>query len=65
MKLKTILTTLLLLIAVGSAQAQETSGYWSDESYRDTQWGGDITSTAFVIENYAQLAQFAYLVNSG
>lgn len=63
MKLKTILTTLLLLIAVGSAQAQ--SGNWSDERYRDTQWGGDITSTVFVIENYAQLAQFAYLVNSG
>ena len=65
MKLKTILTTLLLLIAVGSAQAQEPSGNWSDESYRDTQWGGDITSTVFVIENYAQLAQFAFLVNSG
>lgn len=64
MKLKTILTTLLLLIAVGSAQAQETSGNWSDERYRDTQWGGDITSTVFVIENYAQLAQFAYLVNN-
>ena len=65
MKLKTILTTLLLLIAAGSAQAQEPSGNWSDESYRDTQWGGDITSTMFVIENYAQLAQFAFLVNNG
>ena len=65
MKLKTILTTLLLLIVAGGAQALETNGNWSDASYRDTQWGGDITSTAFVIENYAQLAQFAYLVNNG
>ena len=63
MKLKTILTTLLLLIVAGGAQAQ--SGNWSEDRYRDTQWGGDITSTAFVIENYAQLAQFAYLVNNG
>ena len=65
MKLKTILTTLLLLIVAGGAQAQEPNGYWSDESFRDTNWGGDITSTMFVIENYAQLAQFAYLVNNG
>lgn len=63
MKLKTILTSLLLLFVAGGAQAQ--SGNWSDEGYRDTNWGGDITSTAFVISNYAQLAQFAYLVNNG
>ena len=63
MKTKTIFTALLLLFAVGRAQAQTPSENWSD--YRDTNWGGDITSTLFTIESYAQLAQFAYLVNNG
>lgn len=63
MKTKTIFTALLLLFAVGRAQAQTPSDNWSD--YRDTNWGGDITSTLFTIESYAQLAQFAYLVNNG
>ena len=63
MKLKTILTTLLLLIAVGSAQAQ--SGNWSDAGNRDTSWGSDYESaTSFTITTPQQLAQFAYMVNN-
>ena len=46
--------------------SNEPEGVWSDEANRDTEWGSNYaTATSFTITTPQQLAQFAYLVNSG
>lgn len=65
MKKKLLSLVLLLIVAVGGAQAQ-SSGNWSDEGNRDTSWGSDYaSSTEFAITTPEQLAQFAFMVNNG
>ncbi len=54
---------LLCMVAQGTWAA---SGSWSDEANRDLTWGTNYESaSSFTIENAAQMAQFAYMVNNG
>ena len=53
---------LLCMVAQGAWAA---SGSWSDEANRDLTWGTNYESaSSFTIENAAQMAQFAYMVNN-
>ena len=64
MKKKVLLFLALLCMVAQGAWA--ASGSWSDEGNRDTSWGTNYESaSSFTIENAAQLAQFAYMVNNG
>lgn len=64
MKKQTILFTLALLMVGVTGVKAEVTGSWSD--YRDATWGTDYESAStFTITNAEQLAQFAYMVNSG
>ena len=55
----------MMMMAAGGAKAEDL-GSWSDSDNRDTSWGTDYTTaTEFIINTPQQLAQFAYMVNSG
>ena len=54
------------VLAPSAMNAQTPSGNWSDSDNRDTSWGTDYeTASSFTINSPEQLAQFAYMVNSG
>ena len=64
MKKHLLLLLAALFVAVGTARADATpSGYWSDNA--DTSWGSNYAeSNEFYISTAAQLARFAYMMNS-
>ena len=64
MKKHLLLLLAALFVAVGTARADATpSGYWSDNA--DTGWGSNYAeSNEFYISTAAQLARFAYMMNS-
>ena len=64
MKKHFLLLLAALFVAVGTARADATpSGYWSDNA--DTGWGSNYAeSNEFYISTAAQLARFAYMMNS-
>lgn len=64
MKKHLLLLLAALFVAVGTTRAEATpSGYWSDNA--DTSWGSNYAeSNEFYISTAAQLARFAYMMNS-
>ena len=58
--------TLFIILALAISAFAQDSDSWSDSRNRNTDWGSNYdTETNFTIIDEPQLAQFAYMVNSG
>ena len=58
--------TLFMILAMAISAFAQDSDSWSDSRNRDIDWGSNYdTETNFTIIDEPQLAQFAYMVNSG
>ena len=58
--------TLFIVLALAISAFAQDSDSWSDSRNRNTDWGSNYdTETNFTIIDEPQLAQFAYMVNSG
>ncbi len=58
--------TLFIILALAISAFAQDSDSWTDSQNRNTDWGSNYdTETNFTIIDEPQLAQFAYMVNSG